>query len=224
MLKPRQKFTQKQVKEDKLVSTITKIQTYIETDWQRIILIGASAIVILLIIVLIYKHNKSSEEEASAKLYQIEFSFIERQIYNDQLIQQLQGYLKNYKNTSSGSIAQFYLGTAYYQLGRYSEAEEQYTNFLKTGDGPGFLKSSALGGIAASYCQRSMYKEAAEYYQRAVKEYPGEFNTPENMLGAARMLVKIGNKEGAIQQCKKLIEQYPTVKEAREAEVLLAQL
>jgi len=224
MLKPRQKFTSKQVKEDKLTTTIITIRTYLETEWQKIILIATAALVLLLIIVFIYKNNKSSEATAASSLYQIEFGFIERQSYNDQLVKQLEDFLKKYKNTSIGSTGMFYLGTAYYQVGKYAQAEEQYKNYIKTGDGPSFLKSSAVSGIAASYAQRGMYKEAAEYYQKAVTEYPDEFNTPENTLGLVRMLVKNGKKDEAKKQCRTIIEKYPNTREARDAETLLAQL
>ncbi|KPK96150.1 hypothetical protein AMJ80_01590 [bacterium SM23_31] len=224
MLKPRRRLTKKQLKEDKLLTTIYQIQTYLENEWKRIAIIGSSAIVVLILGFYFYQSNKTQEQEAASELYILEFNYIERQYYDDQLRQELENFLDKYSNSSSGGNATFYLANTCYNLGDYQGAEEYFRKYLDKYDGPDFLKSSALAGIAASFEMRNNYKEASEFYLRSVKEYPDEFLAPENMLGAARTLALAGQKDEAKIQCMNIIEKFPVTKQALDAEKLLARL
>ena len=224
MLKPRRRLTKKQLKEDKLLTTVYQMQSFLETEWKRIAIIGISVVVMMILGFYFYKSNKAQEQEAASRLYALEFQYIERQVYNDELVKGLEDIVNQYPNTFSGGNAAFYLANTYYYLGNYQKAEEYFEIYLDKYDGADLLKSSALAGIAASFEQRKMYKEASEFYLRSVKEFPDEYLVPENMLGAARALAFSGQKEEAKIQCKDIIEKFPNTKQALDAERLLARL
>ena len=222
MLKPRQRFTKKQLKEDKLLTAIAKTQAYVEQEWTRLLLIAGSAALIVLFGVIYISSSRAEREEASSELYVLEYQYIEQGIYNDQLAQDLLNYLSKHEETVSGGNATFYLANTYYNLGKYQESENYFRKYLDDYDGIKFLQSSATAGIAASYEQRKMYKEASDYYLRSVKDYPDEFTLPENMLGAARTLSFAGEREQAREQCTVLIERFPNTNEAVKAQIILS--
>lgn len=222
MLKPRQRLTKKQLKEDKLVTFIAKGQMYLEEEWQRLLMITGAAVVVVLFGVFMMNSSRAERVEASSKLYVLEFQYIERGVYNDQLAQELLTFLGEYDGTDSGGNATFYLANTFYHLERYEEAENYFRKYLDDYDGAKFLKSSATAGIAASYEQRKMYKEASEFYLRSVNDFPDEFSYPQNLLGAARNLSFAGEQEQARAQCNLLIEKFPNTKEAIDAQIILS--
>ena len=222
MLKPRQRLTKKQLKEDKLLTTIAQAQSYLEDEWKRLLIIVGSAALLVLFGVIYVNSSRAEREEAASKLYVLEFQYIERGVYNDQLAQELLTYLGEYGGTDSGGNATFYLASTYYHLGNFQEAENYFRKYLDDYDGINFLKSSATAGIAACYEQDKKYKEASEYYLRSVQDYPGEFTLPEHMLGAARTLSFAGEHEQAREQCNLIIEKFPNTKEAIDAQIILS--
>lgn len=222
MLKPRQRLTKKQLKEDKLVTAIAKGQMYLEHEWKRLLIITGSAVLIVLFGVMFVNSRNAEKEEAASKLYAIEFQYVEQGVYNAQLASELLNFLGDYEGTDSGGSATFYLGNTYYYLENYVEAEKYFRKFLDDHDGADFLKSSANAGIGASFEQRKMYKEASEYYLRSVNDYPDEFTYLQSLLGAARTLSFAGEREQARVQCNIIIEKFPFTKEALDAQIILS--
>lgn len=224
MLKPRQRLTKRQIKEDKLLTSLATAQKFIQEEWIKIASAAGAALIIIVLVVLYANSSRKNEIEAATKLYALEFQYMERGTYNELLAQELQNLIDEYGGTSSGGIATFYLANTHYNIGNYQEAEDMYRKFLDDYDRTDFLRSSAISGIAATFEQRKMYKEASEYYLRSAREYPEEFTLSQSLLGAARSLALSGDKELAKEQCRILIEEFPNTSEARDAQILIAQL
>ncbi len=222
MLKPRKRLTKKQLKEDKLLTTVVKVQTYLETEWKRLAVVAGSAFVIVLLGFVLYQRNTAQEQEASSKLYALEFEYIEKRIYNTQLIQDLQELIEQHGGTVSAGTALIHLGNAYYFLGDFANAEQYYQLYFDQYKTTDFLSSSALAGIAACNEQLENFDKAIQYYLQSANDYPNEFITPDNILGAVRTLLLTGNDNDAFIQCQNIISSFPNSSAAREAEVILA--
>jgi len=223
MLKPRKKITKKQLKEDKLVTYVFKINNYLEHEWKRLLFIAASAVVVFLVGYLIYQSGLENERQAAHELFPLESRYAAG-VYDSTLVSGLEAFLTRYDNTESGGIATFYLANTYYSLGDFLEAEKYFRQYLDNHDGADFMSASAHAGIAACFEQRKMYKDAAEYYQSAIEKYSDVFLMPELMIGAARSLFQIGQIEEARTQCQNILTHYPDSQQAVSAEVLLAKM
>ncbi len=222
MLKPRQRLTRKQLKEDKLLTIVMQVQNYLGSELKLLAVVSGSILVIALFVFYMVQRNKSQEQEAASKLYVVEFQYIEKRDFNEQLVQELQSIIDQYENTESAGIATFHLANTYYQLGDYQNAGHYFQIYIDDYKSSDLLSSSSLSGIAACNEQIQEYNKATEYYLRSVNEYPDEFITPENMLGAARTLILTGNKNEAIVQYQNLIDKYPNSSAAVKAEIIIA--
>jgi TolA-binding protein len=222
MLKPRKRLTRKQLKEDKLLTTVIKVQTFLEKEWKRLTVVSGSILVVALFVFYMVQRNDSQEQEAVSNLYEVELQYIEKRDFNEQLVQALQNIMDHYENTASAEKATFHLANTYYQLGDYHNAEIYFQKYIDDYKSSDLLSSSSLAGIAACSEQTQDYSKASEYYLRAVNEYPDEFIIPDNMLGAARTLILAGKKNEAFIQCQNLIEKYPNSSAATDAEIILA--
>ncbi|MFC1730320.1 tol-pal system YbgF family protein [candidate division KSB1 bacterium] len=221
MLKPRKRVTKKQLKEDKLITTVYNVQNYLEKEWQKLAIIAGAAALVIIAGYYIYNRNLEKENLAKNELWQYEYRYFAG-LLDSTLVTGLEQFLQRHGDTGTAGNAAYYLADTYYNLDQYAQAEEYFNTFLEDYDGPEFLKASALGGIASCYEQRGLWNEAAEYYTRAAREYQDEFLAPENMIGAARVLLKLGNTEQAHTHCQAVIEKYPNTQHALEAEILLA--
>lgn len=223
MLKPRKKITKKQIKEDKFMTTVFKVQTFIELEWQKIVGGFAAIVLIILLSNYIQSSGAARENQASEELFQLEFRYYSA-IYDSTLVSGLEGFIDRYEDTERAAAATFYLANTLFAMQSYVRAEEYFQIFLDDHDGPGFMKASALGGIGACYEQREMYDKAVEYYNRAAERYFGEFVTAENLLGAARSYIKLGDTEAAKEKLSRLVEEFPNTSESMQAEFMMAQI
>jgi len=223
MLKPRKRITKKQLKEDKLITFVSKLQIFLEEEWRKLVFGIGGAFVVFIISYFIYQSDVERENRAAGELFPLEYRYF-ASLYDSTLVVGLERFLDRYEDTKSGSSAVFYLANTYYNLGNYPQALSYYQKFIDDHSGPDFMEASAIGGIAACYEQQNMNNEASQYYLRAVEKFPNVFITPQHMLGAARAFMKRGQIEDARVQCQEVIEKYPDSQQATEAEILLAKM
>ncbi len=223
MLAPRKKLYKKQLKEDKIITTINKVTVFFQNEWQK--LLSGAVVVLLIIFVFTWVQKSSLEREANAtsELYVYEDRYM-NEIYDDQLIAGLNTIIERYKDTDAGNRAAFLLANTFFHLGNYEQAEMQFNTFLNEHDGDDFMKCSALNGIAATFEQREMYNQSAEKYNEAANRYPNTFLVPESLLGAARSYEKLGQLEEARTRCERILSDFPDTPQAEEAEVIKARL
>ncbi len=223
MLNPRKKITKKQLKEDKLLTTVNKVVAYLETEWQKLLMAATAIILIFFVVSFVRNSSIEREHRAASALYPVEDRYI-GQVFDDQLVAGLNTIIDQYKDTDSGSRARFLLANTHFTMENYELAEAAFRTFLSEGGGTDFMHCSAYAGIAASYEQRAMYTEAVEYYLKSANDYPGTFTVPDCLLGAARAYIKLGNMQEAKEQCTKILERYPDTPQAQQAEVIIAKM
>ncbi len=227
MLTPKKKISKRELKEDALVSTYVKATTFYE-EHKRVISIGVTVFAVLVIAIIVYGKNRSDNNvnasTALGNVYQL-FDGGQYQLAVDGVpernIKGLKAIVDDYGNSQAGEIARFYLGTAYYHLGKYDEAIEQ----LKKADlSDETLEISRLSGIACACEAKGLHKEAAEYFEKAATKDPKDVNAAENLDNAARNYAQAGEKETALGLYRKLKKTYPSTPVGRDADREIAAL
>jgi len=227
MLSPKKRITKRELKEDALVTSYVKITGFYERN-KKNISIAVTVVAVLIIASIIFLKNRAdNNERAAAQLGEV-FSLYDNGQYQlaidgvpERNITGLKSIVENYGSLRAGNFARFYLANAYYHLGNYELALEQFEDFSPPDD---FLAVSRLAGMGSCYEAIGKPKEAAESFEKAAAKYPQDVNAAENMNSAARNYGKAGEKETAIELYKKVKKNFPTSTFARDADRYIAGL
>ena len=227
MLTPKKKLSKKELKEDALVKSYVQVTSFYN-DNRRAIGIVTGVVVILVIAAILYGKNRSENNVGASTalggVYQL-FDNNQYQLAIDGIpernIKGLKSIVDEYGNSNAGDIARFYLGSAYYNLGRYQDALDQFKKFSPSDQ---TLEISKLSGIGCCYEGLGMYKDAAESFEKAALKNPKDIGCAENMSNAARNYAAAGHKDVALDLLKKLKKEYPTSTYGREADREIAAL
>lgn len=227
MLQPKKKISKKEMKQDVLITSYVKATTFYE-EHKKHISIGLTALVVLVAAVFFYVKNRNADNEKAATELAKAYSFYDNAQYQvaidgvrERNIAGLKAIVDEYGSTHAGNLAKLYLGDAYYNLGKYSEALKEYEEFSPDGQ---LLTVSRYAGIGACYEALGNHKEAAESFEKAATKYSNDLNAAENLNNAARNFEAAGQKERALDLYKKLKKNYPTSTFAREADRYIAKL
>jgi len=227
MLRPKKKITKRELKEDALVTWYVKLTSFYEKH-KKNISIGITVLALVIIAAVVFVKNRiDNNERAMVQLGAVHALFDSGQYQAaidgvpERNIPGLKSIVENYGSSTSGELARFYLANACYHLGRYDEALNHFEEF-STGDE--MLVVSRYAGIAECYEAKGVYKEAAEYFEKAATKNSKDINAAENLNNAARNFGLIGDREKAIELYKRLKKNYPTSVYAREADRFIMQL
>lgn len=113
-----------------------------------------------------------------------------------------------YSNTRAGKIGYYYLGTIYYNSGRFDEALTNFEKFLSVQKKDYLLVPSARFGAACSAEGLKDYETALGYYKKVSVDKESPFYLMA-MLAHARVTGLLGNKEEAREILEELLEQDP---------------
>jgi tetratricopeptide (TPR) repeat protein len=227
MLQAKRKISKRELKQDALITTYMKATAFYE-QYKKNISIGLTTAVVLIIAVVIYVNNRNANNEKATtdlgKVYQY-YDSGQYQLAIDGVpernIPGLKSIVENYGSSPAGEMARFYLADAYFLLGKYDDALHEFEDFSPKGD---LLAVSRLAGIAGCYEAKKDWKNAAEYFEKAVGRDAKDINAAENLGYAARNYALAGEKEKALSLYKKLKKNYPTSTFARDADRYIAQL
>ena len=227
MLRPKKKISKRELKQDTLITSYMKVTTFY-AEHKKQISIGITAVAAVIIALVIYfKNQGDNNDRASAQLAAI------HPLYDNAQYQQavdgvpernlvgLKSIVENYGNSRMGNLARFYLADAYFQLGKYAEALEEFDSCDPSGV---LLEASRLAGIAACHEALGHYEDAGKYFERAAAKEPTDGAVAEHLHHAARNYVQAGDKEHALDILKRLKKNYPTTTYGREAERFISQL
>jgi tetratricopeptide (TPR) repeat protein len=227
MLSPKKKISKRELKEDALVTTYVKVTGFYERNKKNISIAVTVVAVLIIASVIFVKNRADNNERASAQLGQV-FPLYDNGQYQQAIdgvpennIPGLKTIVDNYGGLRAGNYARFYLANAYYHLGTFDKALDQFEDFSPSDD---VLAVSRLSGIASCYEAMGKYKDAAEHFEEAGTKYAEDVNAAENLANAARNYGLAGDKETAIDLYKKLKQNYPTSAFARDADRFIAGL
>ncbi len=229
MLTPKKKLAKKEIKQDTLLTTYVKT-TGFYYDNKKYVNYALTAMVIVIAATVIFINNRRSNNEmAGAQLSRVitvmdgapaDQGTVRVAIDGrpEQGLMGLKSIVDNYGGTDAGDLARYYLGGAYYRLGDYANALDQYDSYSA---GDKLLDAGARAGEAACHEAMKQYSEAADLYEDAARIYPDGVSAPEHLNSAARCYGAAGEREEAVKLMKKLKEEYPKSTYAREADRLI---
>jgi len=231
MLKPKKKISKKELKHDPLLTSIGQAKTYYDQN-KKYLSYATTGLIVLVIAIVIFVNNRRANAEKAAtelgKIYKIyDNAAMDKAQYKiaingqpERGIMGLKAIVDNYGSSTSGELARFYLANAYYNLGQYDEALNQYEDFSS---GDPLLAASATAGIASCHEVKKEFGKAASYYEKALSLARKSETAAEYMNNAARCYGLAGESAKAIELFKKLKKEYPTSSFARDADRYITQ-
>ncbi len=110
-----------------------------------------------------------------------------------------------------------WLGDAYFDQGRIDDAIREYTRAIEGNP----HDSNAHNDLADAFRLKGDYDQARRHYDATLAIDPGDTNA---LLELAQVLIRLGQKQDAINRLNDLIRDYPDSDDARTAKVVLASL
>lgn len=126
-----------------------------------------------------------------------------------------------YDGTQAGELASYYAGIIYLNQGEYGLAIE----YLKDADLEDEMTASvAKGAIGDAYLELGNYDDALSYYEEAIDESANSLTTPIYLKKAALIHEDKGEFTEALENYKRIKEDFPNSAEARNIESYIARV
>lgn len=225
MITRKKKLSKKEIKEDKLVSFLYRIESLYENNKRRILTYGVIFLVVVGAVYFYMGQKREQNEKAGLELSRVmdifnSGSYLEsiegRQGTN---IIGLKRIVEEYGSTENGETAKIFLANAYSYLGNYEEAFKYFEDYSGS---IAVYKASAKAGMAGYYASNKEYKTAADLYKEASSVTEINPQNPDYLLSAAVNYLKAGDKEDSKILLNKIKENYKTSDAFKEVEKYLA--
>ena len=130
--------------------------------------------------------------------------------------------VRQYGSTPAGNLAKHYAGICYLRLGDLDNAAEYLAKYSRVGGLPGsILNAQNLGLQGDVAVERGDYAAAVKFYEKAVKASDNNLTAPMYLRKAGMAETAQGNAAAAAALFQRIIDDYPSSYDAREAEKLL---
>jgi tetratricopeptide (TPR) repeat protein len=114
-----------------------------------------------------------------------------------------------YGSTRSGQAARLYAGNCLFELQRYDEALEQYSEFLqRMGRHLDYLRPLAYEGTGYAYEAKGDYESACRWYEKQRRD-PSAFTEPAAILNEARCYEALDERQLACERYREYLEGFP---------------
>jgi len=222
MLKARKKLSQKELKQDKLVTTYFQSKDWFSVpENKKKVSIAVGIVIVLIVAGFFYTSSrKAKSEEAETKLSAV-INLYDAGKYQDAIngdqaagITGLRDIVNNYGSTESGETAKLYLGNCYFNINDFDNAQKQFDDYSGKNN---IIKSSCISGLGAVSEAKGDIKKAAEYFEKAAKVNKDVVTNQENLFYAIRAYTKSGDKDNANRVYSLLKDQYPKSKYISES-------
>ena len=221
-MSPAKRITKKQMKEDRLVSSVFKTSEYIQKNPKPFIIGGTGAAAVIIAVLLTFWNSDKTNREATAHLVRAQLSY-DQGLTND-AITEFQLVVDDYSGTSMAATACFKLAGIFFDNRNYEEAERYYKIMIdKYTDDKMKLASSAAGAAA---CQEQLGNraEAGRYYKMAADFNSDVLWAPGYLLNAGRNYAAAGDLESAKSAYEAIIDNYKNSREVNTAKRSLAEI
>ena len=213
---PIKRVTRRELKEDKLVTTVVQAQEFFQKNLSMILKIGGGAILIIAVIAFMIISKKRSEVTAA---YELSLAFMTvQQSGPGTAIEKFKEINDRYSGTKAAAEALFYYAQIKHADKNFEAALEGYQTFLNKSDHKIYYYTAVLAGKAACLEDLKRFEEAAESYLKAAACQTTKFARPAYQLDAARCYRAATQKAKALELYELVKENSPGTPYAREAE------
>ncbi len=216
----RRKLTQKELRApDEFTTFVDGARDFLVNNLRQVIVSSAVVVIAGAVVIGVYYYERHRDSLAAAQFYAAITALNAGQ--NKDAETQFKQLADEEPGRRLGRLARFYTASAYIADGDLPNARDSLVAFLAEERDPMF-RSLALTNLAVVYERMAEWKKAASAYQQAAAD-PG----PEQVraeLGAARMLAKAGDKQGAIDAYRGFLAAHPFAQQRQDVVESLALL
>ena len=214
------RVSRKALKEpDEFVTTLDGIVEWVEANLPRVI-IGIVALVALVALISgISFYSQHRQRIASQQFYRAINALSEKNYLA--AATGFSALAHNNSNSALGRLATLYLATTYIAQNHPSRARDELRDYLADARN-GLFRQIGLTQLGVANEDLGDYREAYAAYRKAA-----QLNGPERaraQIGAARTLVRIGDRHGAIASYQQFLRDNPFAQQRAEVVEALAQL
>jgi len=222
MLKPRKKFTKKELKQDKFVLFTLEAEKFIKEKSGMLLRTGLILVAVVLLVGFYVRSKSSANREAQTMLGEINISLSLNK--KDQAIKQLKTLVDRYEGTFSASQGSFLLAKLYYDDGKIKDAATYFKKYIDEYSDDDILTPSALAGYADCLYKQKKYDQAALYYEKAYKSNKDFPEAAAFLYSAALSYRDAGDKAKAAEAAKKVVQEFKDSPYKSRAELLIEEL
>jgi TolA-binding protein len=169
-LHTKRSFSHEELRSDSFLEASAKLLAYIRKRKERFIF-GLIAVVAIVSVSNRYLAGRGRSNVEAEFQMTMAHQYLLNGSYDDALLR-YQSVVNQYGNSRQGREAYYWIGEAFYSLGKYDEAIDSYEQFLSASSDDDILSPSALGNIAASYEEMEEYLKAATKYREIYERFP----------------------------------------------------
>jgi len=183
------------------------------------------AVAVLIAGVIAYKmwYIPEQNKEAQAQMFTAQSLFdkdsmnlaLKGGMYNGTAFVGLEEIAENYGSTPSGASAEYMVGAALLQQGKFEEAIEHLENFSSDDI---MLSAVAIGAIGDAKMQLNQTDEAIKYYLKAADKNTNAFTTPIYLKKAAIAYESKSNYADALKLYERIQKEFTKSTEGRDVE------
>ena len=214
------RLSRKQLKQpDEFVTLIDQTGEFIRENLDRVLMAAVAMVVLFVIAFGLYFYAQHQHRLAAEDFYDA-VGALQHKDYKaaESGFTQL---AEEHPRSSLGRLARFYLANAYLAENRPAKARDALQTYLASGPQPLF-RQLALTQLGVAGENLGDYQQAhAAYAEAAGLDGPDRVRA---QLGAARTLVRMGDKQGAIAAYRRFISENPYARERPDVAETLAQL
>jgi tetratricopeptide (TPR) repeat protein len=205
-------------------NTLGGAELFFEKNKKMIAYVGGGLVVIVLAVIA-YKmwYIPEQNKEAQTEMFVAQSLYDKDSLnmalkggnYNGAAYAGLEEIADNYGNTPSGKVAEYMVGTALLQQGKYEEAIEHLENFSSDDV---MLSAVAIGAIGDAKMELKETDEAIKYYLKAADKNTNAFTTPIYLKKAALAYESKNEYADAVKLYERIQKEFPKSTEARDVE------
>lgn len=219
MLKPKKRYTKKELKQDKFVLATLKAKDFLEKN-SKLIFRSVIAVLVIVIVAIFWTRSKEAANfEAAIMLAQTQMALVNGP--KDAVKDSLDFLIDNYDGTESAGQASFILGRIYWEDNDFENAKIYLKRYIDDYLDNTVISQTTLSSYADCLVVEKNYSEAAKYYEKAAKINADYSGTASFLYSAAAAYKDAGDFKKAEKLLNKLLNDFERTSLKSQAEVLL---
>ena len=194
MLRPKKKITKREIKRDPFLETVDQAQAHIEKNRSKYLQMGIGIVALLIGFNVISNNSNIRKSEASSSLGD---ALLTLDLSDPTTAKfQLETVINEYKNTTSSSLAEYYLGKMSYDDNDIVNAEKYLSSYLNNNP-KGFLAPSASIILADIFVGKKDFERGFVLLNNCIKNTKSNKDLRQLKIRKAEYLLNNGQKSEA---------------------------